>query len=198
MKKYLVLLLAAGIAITGMAQGNSHNKGKDKMKPKSVKVKKDKEDKENKEYKEDKMKHGIWDGTTYVKDYKPSKNQPAKVAAAFMRDYPNASNVVWSKYKGDWTATFNNNPLGWGRAVAVYHANGDRRDTRIKIKRSQLPNPTIWNNIFVRDNVTPVTIIQVQSPTLASEIFRVTSQVLGLAPKYYFYDNSGRLIQYDY
>src|SRR5215218_5210105 len=62
---------------------------------------------------------------------KSSKNQPTKARQAFAAVYPNATNVSWSKYRGDWTATFNN---GVSRSVAVYHANGQRKDTRTVIQ----------------------------------------------------------------
>ena len=88
----------------------------------------------------------IWDGT---KDHdggspKASKNQPAKVRSAFAKDYPNATNVSWSKYRGDWTASFNN---GLVRSVAVYHANGQRKDTRTVVQKNQVPK-TILDGIF--------------------------------------------------
>ncbi|MES2772975.1 MAG: hypothetical protein V4722_02235 [Bacteroidota bacterium] len=184
MKKYFILFLAASIAITaGMAQGNSKNKGKDKVKIKTAKNNKGNE--------------VNWDGTQQSGNGKLSKNQPTKVTAAFQRDYPAAGNVVWSKYRGDWTATFNSG-FGWGRSTAVYHANGERRDTRTRIKINELPNRTIWDKIFKRDNIQPVDIVQIQSPTLASEIFRIASQVTGLPTKYVFYNNNGQLVQYDY
>src|SRR5215203_4293817 len=65
----------------------------------------------------------IWEGTSGPEGAqgKSSKNQPAKVRAAFARDYPNAGGVSWSKYRGDWTATFTS---GVTRSTAVYNANG--------------------------------------------------------------------------
>ena len=44
-----------------------------------------------------KSEEAIWDGTSEKGGPKPSKNQPAKVRAAFQRDYPNATHVRWSK-----------------------------------------------------------------------------------------------------
>ena len=223
MKKYFILLIAASIAITGIAQGNSKNKSKDKEKTKSTKSNKEYKDKnddddnsKNKskdkektksiksknEYKDkndddDNDKKGIWDGTNNANNGKPSKNQPSKVSAAFQRDYPNAGNVVWSKYRGDWTATFNSG-FGLGSSTAVYHANGERRDTRTRIKDTQLPNRGIWDKIFKRDNVTPVSIVQIQSPTLASEIFRIATKTSGSQTRYLFYNTNGDLVQYNY
>jgi len=124
-----------------------------------------------------------------------SKNQPSKVRAAFAADYPNASNVVWNKYRGDWTATFNN---GAWRSTAVYHANGQRKDTRTTITRNQLPG-TIWDRIFQRDRISPVgNIIQIESPSLKSELFRIATQVAGAGLQYYFYNRNGQQVQYDY
>src|SRR5688572_11357582 len=125
MKQIILFLIVNVLSFSIMAQGNSQGKGKSKDKDKSKSgTVIDKDDKE-------KQKHEdvIWDGTS-DKDGggpKPSKNQPAKVRASFSRDYPNAVNVRWSKYRGDWTATFGN---GLFTSTAVYHANGQRRDTR--------------------------------------------------------------------
>lgn len=187
MKQYLMLFAAVVIGIFGMAQGNSQDKGKSKEKSKTQKEKKAKAPKNDKD-------NGVWAGTKF--SGKPSKNQPAKVREAFSRDYPNVTNVVWSKYHGDWTATFNNS---WGRPTAVYHANGERRDTRIPITKEQLPNGTIWENIFKRDGVQPVgTIVKVEAPSLRSEIFRIASQIAGSKTEYLFYDRNGLKLQYNY
>lgn len=125
------------------------------------------------------------------KPAKYAKNQPKKVQAALLRDYPAASNIVWSKYKGDYTATFNNGP--W-RSTAVYHANGDRRDTRTPITRQQLPGTTIWDKIFKRDNVVPASYIQIERPTLREKVIRIlTGNNIAI-----YYDEQGNKIQYDY
>ncbi|MEO6733977.1 MAG: hypothetical protein ABIN01_22335 [Ferruginibacter sp.] len=190
MKKYLLLFAAVAITATGIAQGNSQGKGNGKAKNKPAKEFKDKE-KHN-----DVNDDGTWDRTQNSSVGKQSKNQPAKVRAAFQNDYPNAGNVVWSKYHGDWTATFNNS---FGRSTAIYHANGQRRDTRTYINRDQLPNRTIWDDIFRRDRVTPVgNIVQIQSPSLGYEIFRIGSQVAGSQLQYRFYNVNGQKVQYNY
>lgn len=119
-----------------------------------------------------------------------AKNQPKKVQAALLRDYPNASNVVWSKYKGDYTATFNN---GAWRSTAVYHANGERRDTRTPLTRDQLPG-SIWDRIFRRDNVTPTEYVQIERPSTLQKIYRVVS---GNNATYY-YDQNGNKVSYNY
>ncbi len=188
MKKYLLLFTAVAIAATTVAQGNSQGKGKIKSKQnKEVKIKDKNEREDNRE----------WEGNNQnTGKGKYAKNQPAKVRAAFQRDYPNAGNVVWNKYRGDWTATFNSR---WGRSTAVYHSNGERRDTRTNIYREQLPNRNIWERIFRRDNVNQVgTIVQIESPSLASSIFRIASQLAGSKTQYRYYNSNGELVTYDY
>lgn len=183
MKKVFTLLFAAAISFSSLAQGNGNGKSKGKSKDKSEKQGK------NGTYDNEAVAHPE---TTVSKG---SKNQPAKVRSAFLRDYPNAGNVVWSKYQGDWTATFRN---GIYRSTAVYHANGERRDTRTTIKRAQLPGSE-WDGIFKRDRVYPVgNIIQIQSPTLGSEIFRITSQLAGSKTQYVYYDGNGQQVRYSY
>ncbi len=119
-----------------------------------------------------------------------ARNQPKKVQAALLRDYPGANNVVWSKYKGDYTATFNNGP--W-RSTAVYHANGDRRDTRTPLTRNQLPG-TIWDRIFRRDNVTPTSYVQIERPSTLEKIYRIVSGNNNT----YYYDQNGNKVSYNY
>lgn len=112
MKRLIILLLPVLFSMGVVAQGNKPVKEKNK----SVKVKNSEGEKGKKE-KQDELEKGnrshddiIWEGTSKPggKGPKFSKNQPAKVRAAFQRDYPGATNVRWSKYRGDWTATFGN------------------------------------------------------------------------------------------
>lgn len=201
MKKILFFLTAVIISLTSMAQGKSQGKAKGKSasvhtkhsKPHSTqtgkaKVKSEGHNQHNKT---------IWNGTTGGNAGKYSKNQPAKVREAFSRDYPNATNVVWSKYQGDWTATFGNGL--WGTKTAVYHANGERRDTRSVINRSELPGGgSIWDKIFKRDGITANNqVVQVESPGIMDKIFRVGS-ISGSALKYLFYNQNGNQVQYNY
>ncbi len=188
MKKVFTLLFAVAISMGSMAQGNGNGKSNGKLKVKTdkqkVKLKEKKKDHDDDVY-----------NTGQTSASKNSKNQPAKVRSAFLRDYPNATNVVWSKYQGDWTATFNNGLL---RTTVVYHANGERRDTRTSMNRSQLPGND-WNGIFKRDRVYPTgNVIRIQSPGLGSEIFRIASQLAGAKTQYVYYDASGQKVQYDY
>jgi hypothetical protein len=124
---------------------------------------------------------------------KPSKNQPAKVRAAFQRDYPNATNVTWSKYRGDWTATFSNGGI---TSTAVYHANGQRKDTRTAIGRSQLPQ--VIEDIFNKKQGVQVgNITRIDLPAAAQQIFRIKT-IEGNSANYVYYDKHGKQVNYDY
>jgi hypothetical protein len=170
MKKIFLFIVIASVSISSIAQGNSQGKGNDKSKDKN------KNEQQNP------------NSNSSQKGYE--KNQPKKVTSAFYRDYPGASNVTWSKYKGDYTATFSNGP--W-RSTAVYHANGERRDTRTPLTRKQLPG-TIWDKIFKRDNLVPVEYIQIESPSNPGLIFRIVST----NKKAYYYDQNGNKVSYNY
>jgi hypothetical protein len=131
--------------------------------------------------------------TTTTGGGKASKNQPAKVRAAFQRDYPNASTVTWSKYRGDWTATFSN---GGSTSTAVYHANGQRKDTRTAIGRSQLPQ--VIEDIFNKKQGVQVGhITRIDLPAAAQQIFRIKT-IEGNSANYVFYDKHGKQVNYDY
>jgi hypothetical protein len=186
MKKIMLLFLAATLSIAGVAQkGKGH--GKIKVKTDKQKVKTDKQKlkvKEKVRDDDDRM-----NGRSKVK-LRP--NLPAPVSAAFLRDYPGATNVTWSKDRGDWTATFN------GGTSARYHANGDRKETRSSITRAQLPG-SIWDGVFVRDNVVPSgPIVQIQPSGTASTIFQIATQPAGGQVQYVYYDVNGNRVQYSY
>lgn len=198
MKKFLLIITAFIFSLTIMAQGNSDN-GKDKSKnEKSAKQKsieqKEREAKEKKIQNEHSKK--IWDGTS-DKGYKgpiPSKNQPAKVSAAFQRDYPNARSVSWGKYRGDWTATFGN---GLFMSTALYHANGERRDTRTLVTRNEMPR-NILDGIFKRNPGSRLEdIIKIEVPNVVTDIFRVKDIIQG-KPAYFYYNSDGQLVKYNY
>lgn len=206
--KYLIIsatLLIAPFLIE--AQGNKNkNKSTDKVKDKSTdKVKdKDKSDKNagrtntggNNNSKSAGHNEIIWDGTR-DKDGggpKPSKNQPAKVRAAFQRDYPYVTNVQWSKYRGDWTATFPNGPFF---STAVYHANGQRRDTRTSLFRNQLP-PIILGRVaekYPNAEVDSGTKIEVHGAF--KDVFRIKTKTDGTS-RYMFFNSDGEEVKYNY
>ena len=136
----------------------------------------------------------VWEGTAEKGGPKPSKNQPAKVRAAFQKDYPNASNVRWSKYRGDWTATFGN---GAGTSTAVYHANGQRKDTRTVVPRPQLPKVILDDILKKRPRTQLGDIVKIEVPQTVKDIFRIKTMEGGTA-RFVFYDAKGAEVKYDY
>lgn len=137
----------------------------------------------------------IWEGTN-DKDGggpKPSKNQPAKVRDAFKADYPNARNVRWSKYRGDWTATFSN---GLITSTAIYHANGQRKDTRTAIQREQLPK-VIDDILKRRPNTELGNIVKIEFPQGLKDVFRIRTTENNTT-RFSFFDANGQEVKYDY
>ena len=200
MKKFFLIGMGFIFSLTMIAQGNSNSgKGKDKSKnEKTAKQgsseQKEIEAKEKKQQEEHNKK--VWAGTSDKsgKGPIPSKNQPAKVRAAFQRDYPNAGNVSWSKYRGDWTASFGN---GLYRSTAVYHANGERRDTRTLITRNEMPR-NIFESIYKSHPGTSLEdIIKIEVPNAAKDIFRI-KDILGGKASYFYYNSDGQLVKYNY
>ncbi len=174
MKQVFFFLMIVMISINSIAQGNSHGKANGKEKNKHA----DEINKSNGKSNENSTQPGY------------TRHQPKKVAAALLRDYPGATNVNWNKYKGDYTATFNN---GVWRSTAVYHANGERRDTRTVLTREQLPG-SVWDRIFKRDNITPTQYIQIERPSTVEKIFRILSS----NNRAYYYDENGNKVTYLY
>lgn len=210
MKRILILITGLTIlSYVSSAQNGSKEKNKDKDKANAAADKSKgnsnsngngsgSSDEKAKKDKADKQKHetAVWNGT---KDSdgggpKPSKNQPAKVRSAFQRDYPNATNVSWSKYRGDWTATFRNGVF-W--STAIYHANGERRDTRTQIPREQLP-PKIEDVIKKKGAIERIgDIIRVKIPKTSSDVYRVQTTENGTV-KFQFFNTDGVVVKYDY
>lgn len=196
MKKIILINIAFVLSLSIIAQGKSQGKGNDKQKVKSENVgnTKEKEDKDKNDRTDHEKK--LWEGT-YTKQGGgplPSKNQPAKVRAAFQHDYPYATGVYWSKYRGDWTATFRN---GIFMSTAVYHANGDRRDTRTIMTRNELPK-IIIDDIFKRKPESKLEdVIKIQVPKAVKDIFRIKNIVEG-KPEYLYYNSDGVVVQYNY
>jgi hypothetical protein len=171
----------------GNGNGNSNSKNKTNAKPQGS----------IKENDDNSHKHEvtIWEGT-HDNDGggpKPSRNQPAKVSTAFKQDYPYAANVRWSKYRGDWTATFGH---GFIWSTAVYHANGQRRDTRSLIGLPQLP-PILEGIFRKRSGVQLSDIIKIEVPNVIKEIFRV-KVISGGLTNFLFYNTDGQEVVYDY
>jgi hypothetical protein len=212
MKKLFFVLVAATFSLAVSAQGNSGNKGKSKNNPsvsnsdvpgnsggqgntdKSKGKDKDKE-------KEDKIKSDdhdrkVWDGVDGGSGCgKASKNQPAKVRSNFARDYPNATNIRWTKCRGDWTARFGN---GLFLSTAVYHANGDRRDTRTPVNQESIPR-RVLDEIFKKRPIgTRIDdAIKIEVPNAVKDIFRIKNILEGKA-NYQYLDSDGNTVEYSY
>ena len=196
MKKFLLLITGFVFSLTMIAQGNSSDKGKGKAKnEKSTDQKKTEQIAKENQIK-DAHNNKIWEGTAGYSGNlpKPSRNQPARVRAAFQRDYPNATNVTWSKYRGNWTTTFGN---GSSMSTALYHANGERRDTRTLITKNEIPR-NVLDSIFNRRRGTWLEdIIKIEMPGTINDIFRIKDILQGKS-EYFFYDTEGKLVTYNY
>lgn len=195
MKKLLVFAACFMLCLSAMSQGN--NKGKGNGKKGNGIVGKKSGGNNNGHYSTNTSRDAdfektIWGGTNYPQG-KFSKNQPAKVRESFSRDYPNAGNVNWTKYRGDWTATFGNGIFG-SRTV-VYHASGQRKDLRSVINRNQLPgNRSVWDQIFKRNNISNSSqVVQIERPGISGLIYRLWNR-----QNYFMYNQSGQTVQYDY
>ena len=187
MKKLMLFALAVSICATGFSQ-----KGKDKPK-KNGNAREEARDVIRQDAPKQRGNTAVWDGTSEKGGPKPSKNQPAKVRQAFTSDYPNATGVTWSKYRGDWTATFTN---GGSTATAVYHANGRRKDTRTVVGQQQLPS-AIGDVIRRRPSIQLGDIIRIEVPEQVNNLFRVKTIEAG-TPRFTVYDASGKVVNYDY
>jgi hypothetical protein len=201
MKKFFSMICGFAFSLTIIAQGNkgAGNKGQDNQKneqsanPKTAEQK-TKEQDDKKAINEHSKK--VWAGTNDKNGggLKPSKNQPAKVSAAFQKDYPNAGNVTWNKYRGDWTASFQNGPF---ISTAVYHANGERRDTRTTVTRNEVPR-NVLDSIFKRRPAIQLgDIIKIEVPNSVNNIFRIKNLIQGKTT-YVYYNGNGELIKYNY
>ncbi|MBB1284527.1 hypothetical protein HRH25_09095 [Flavisolibacter sp. BT320] len=195
MKKLLICALAICIAASSFAQkGKGKNKGQNgESTREEVRRAVLGEPSNSKKQKENKTSDAVWDGTQGKGGPRFSKNQPAKVRQAFAADYPHASQVSWSKYRGDWTATFNNGPL---RSTAVYHANGQRKDTRTAIDRPQLPR-AIEEIFRKRPAIRVGNIIRIELPVKEENLFRVQT-IDGGTSLFTVYNSSGKVMAYDY
>ena len=193
MRKILFICTAFVVSITVSAQGNS-GKAKDKQKDKGNVSQTDQPGNSKDKWKSDEHDRKVWEGIGDNSCMKPSKNQPAKVRAAFQRDYPFAVNVRWTKCRGDWTATFANR-LFW--STAVYHANGDRRDTRTPILRDYIPGKVIDGIIIRLPGIHIEAAIKIEVPNVMKEIFRIKNVINGITQFMYF-NSDGVQVQYDY
>ena len=128
MKKIIFTSLIAAISLSTFAQGKS---GKNKNYDKGSVYKKDKDRDDDDRY-EDRDKKNRNDKNDDDRNddrrdnRKYSKNTPRKVSDAFRRDFPNATNVSWTKNTGTWTANFGGGGLIPNTRTVTYRANGQR------------------------------------------------------------------------
>ena len=197
MKRFFLLITGFVFSLIMFSQGNNSDKGKGKVKSNKEKSLTPKNSEQIVKEKKVKTEHSkkIWEGTfTNGNGPKPSKNQPARVRDAFQRDYPNATNVSWSKYRGDWTATFGN---GLFMSTALYHANGNRRDTRTPVTKNEIPG-NILDSILKRKRGTWLEdVVKIETPNTVNGIFRIKDIVQGKS-QYFYYDSDGKLVKYNY
>jgi hypothetical protein len=82
-------------------------------------------------------------------------------------------------------------------STAVYHANGERRDTRTPVTQNEVPG-NILDSIFKRRPGTKLEdIIKIERPNGAKNIFRIKDNMQGNTG-YFYYDSDGQPVQYDY
>jgi hypothetical protein len=176
MKKLLFLSLAAAISFSAIAHDDQHDKGKNKKQQHGKKYKKDKKnhDDRNGEWRNDddrreddsrydnRRNDGSWnDQNNNQRNNQNAGNAPRKVRDAFYRDYPNASNVRWTKDRGVWTANFRSAGLFSGNRSVSYRANGERvgnntwanRQTTDRNNRTTDRNNTPQKNTNIFDKV---------------------------------------------
>lgn len=181
---------------TDKGKGNEDKgKGNEKNKPDNASGNNEKAEKEKKDREAHESK--IWEGT-HDNDGggpKPSKNQPAKVRQAFQRDYPNAINVTWSKYRGDWTATFGN---GIYRSTAIYHANGERKDTRTIITKEDIPKKVLESITKRSPETKTEEAVKVNLPRVVKNAIYRVKTATGGKTQYDYYDEDGKVVSYDY
>jgi len=111
MKKLLLLLMVASVGIAGTA--TAQKKSKDHHKKYRKYDRRDDDDRN-------------WQNQNGNYNGQYSNNAPRKVRDAFYRDYPNASNVRWTKDRGVWTASFRGGGVFGGSNSVSYRANGQR------------------------------------------------------------------------
>lgn len=140
-----------------------------------VKGKEKAKGKEKQETKNQKNEVNDNDGGQGNGNSKIRKNIPTKVRKGFSADYPGAVNEVWTKNRGDWTVTFNNNV--W-RSTATYHSNGDRIDTRTPVNQQQTPRPVMDEILRRFPQSNPKDIIKIEKPQNPN-LFQVIVEAMG-------------------
>ena len=82
-------------------------------------------------------------------------------------------------------------------STALYHANGERRDTRTLVTRNEMPQ-NVLNSIFKRNPGSRLEdIIKIEVPNVATGIFRIKDIIQG-KPAYLYYNSDGQVVKYNY
>ena len=137
MKKFLLFIAVTSLGFGAMAQGNGHGKkNKNKQEKHNGNKHNDDDDRYDRNDQNNRNNDGVYrnnngnddryDNRNNNGNGKYSKNTPRRVSDAFYNDYPNASNVSWTKDRGVWTARFNSGGIFGGNNTASYQANGQR------------------------------------------------------------------------
>lgn len=140
MKKLLLLLFVASFGIAGSATAqkkSNKNCGNDK-------------NKYSKKY--DRRNDDRWDRNNGTYNNKYSSNAPRRVRDAFNRDYPNVSNVTWTKDRGVWTANFRRSGLFGGNSNVSYTANGERLGSNYNNRTARSESNKRPSGIFGNNN----------------------------------------------
>jgi len=158
MKKLLFLSLAAVISFGAMAQHDHHNNGKNKKQKHEKKHnKKDHDDDRNGQWNNEDNRNrdnnDRWDNQDNRRNdnrgnNSSSGNLPRRVSDAFARDYPNASNVSWTKDRGVWSARFRRSGIFGGNTTVSYNANGQRVNNNNQVYNNNQQRNTVPNRAF--------------------------------------------------
>jgi hypothetical protein len=163
MKKFLFIMAAITLSMGAIAQGNGKGKGQHKQHKQHGKSKQGKVYNDDRYDRDDNVNDRVYRNSQNGNNNgKYTNNAPRKVRDAFYQDYPNASNVSWTKDRGVWTARFNGGGIFGGGNTVSYRANGQRvgayndntvyrrntdRNTRTTQQRS---GTSVWDRVMQR------------------------------------------------
>ncbi len=160
MKRILFLMAAFTLSMGAIAQGNGKGKGQNKQHKQHAKSHQDKRYNDDRYDRDDNVNDRVYrNNQNGNSNGKYTNNAPRKVRDAFYQDYPNASNVSWTKDRGVWTARFNGGGIFGGGNAVSYRANGQRVGTyndntvnRRSTDRNtqQRSGTSVWDKVFQR------------------------------------------------
>jgi hypothetical protein len=81
-------------------------------------------------------------------------------------------------------------------STAVYHANGDRRDTRTPIRKDDIQKK-IFDIIINKPETRVDDVIKIEVPKAVKDIFRIKNILQGKT-EYTYYNSDGIVVQYNY